>query len=182
MNSHHDSSCGEIRPTLHLMSFSVAHARSLKPAYLVELQQRVGRQTSQRLARKEVSKAKGRHLICSLRVCQRRLWKSQVFRNTLLSPLHCPLPHCQHRSELLSLGVPPEIQALQRGRDANDDHDSDAMKTSGSLPWPLRCHCLPRILISSMDYNHRPRSAQKSQETPETSTSKVGRYPPAAEA
>ena len=119
--------------------------------YLVELQQRVGRQTSQHLARSEVSKAKGRHLISSLRACQRRLWKSQVFRNTLLSPLHCPLPHCQHRSELLSLGVPPEIQASQRDRDADDDHDGDATMTSGSLPCPLRCHCLPRILISTMD-------------------------------
>ena len=105
MNSNHDPLCGEIRLTLHLMR----DHRNLKGADLIGLQQRVGRQTSQRLVRRAGVTAKERHLISSLRACQRNLWKSHMFRNTLLSPLHCPPPHCQHRSELLSLRVPPEI-------------------------------------------------------------------------
>ena len=37
--------------------------------------------------------------------------------------------HCQLQSELLSLRVPPEVQALERGRDADDNHDRDTTKT-----------------------------------------------------
>ena len=85
---------------------------------------------SQRLARKEVSEAKERHLFSSFRACQRRLWKSNKFWNTPLrrQMIQCPPLHCQHQSALLSLRVPPEVQALQRGRDPNDDHDSDAIQ------------------------------------------------------
>ena len=38
-------------------------------------------------------------------------------------------------------------QALERGRDANDDHDSDAIKTSDSQPWPLRCEFHHGLII-----------------------------------
>ena len=32
-------------------------------------------------------------------------------------------------------------------REGNKDHDIDATKTSGSLPWSSRCHCLPLLLF-----------------------------------
>ena len=73
---------------LFILCLSVVRAGSLKNwavLALVELQQRVGRQTSQHPSRSGVAKAKERHLISSLRASQHNLCKSQMFQCTLQS-------------------------------------------------------------------------------------------------
>ena len=140
-NSHNDSTRGEIRLTLHLKPFCRTCGITESWAALAWLNdnKRVRHQTSQRPARSGVAKAKERHRISSLRACQHNLCTSQMLQNA--RSCHSQIFHrapyyCQLHSELLSLRVPPEVQALERGRDANDNHDSDAMKSSGSMPCP----------------------------------------------
>ena len=59
----------------------------------------------------------------------------------------CAPSHCQQYTELPSFRVLARVQTLVLGREGNKDHDIDATTTSGSLPWSLRCHCLPKNIL-----------------------------------
>ena len=44
------------------------------------------------------------------------------------------------------------------------DHDIDATTTSGSLPWSLRCHCLPKEYFPPWTEHHLSRSCPNTQQ------------------
>ena len=89
MNSHDDSTCGEVRLTLHLMPFcsscGITETWAAQACLNYNKASNVKRQTSQRPSRSGVAKAKERHLISSLRACQHNLCESQMFQCTLQS-------------------------------------------------------------------------------------------------
>ena len=76
----------------------------------------------------------------------------------------CAPSHCQQYTELPSFRVLARVQPWVLGRDGSKDHDIDTTTTSGSLPWSLRCHCLPIFLFQPWTEHHRPRSCPNAQE------------------
>ena len=95
----------------------------------------------------------------------------------------CAPSHCQQYTELPSFRVLARVQPWVLGREGKKDHDIEATITSGSLPWSLRCHCLPLCLSPQCDEHHRPRSCPNAQEIRNIDgRSNARRHPPAGKA
>ena len=143
--------------SLFILCLSVVHAGSLKPGQLQHARITTTRRTSSLATSRaqwscDSERASPDQLLACLSTQTVHITFVPVYapvtvrffivrRSTVNFNLNCCPCVCRQRSK----------QALERGCDANEDHDSDTIKTSGSLPCPLRCHCLPRILISTKE-------------------------------
>ena len=137
MTSYHDSTCGECLLSLSLDLVALCRTCGITGTQtaLTWLEPN----TASDVKRPNISRA----LIW-------RQWKS-VTCPAVCVPVHTT---CDNQSfPILPEYAPVTVRwytarpTIGAWREGNKDHDIDATKTSGSLPWSQGCHCLPLLLF-----------------------------------
>ena len=154
MTSYHDSKCGECLLSLSLDLVALCRTCGI-----------TGTQTALTWLEPNTASDVKRPNIS--RALIRRQWKS-VTCPAVCVPVHTT---CDNQSfPILPEYAPVTVRwytgrpTIGAWREGFKDHDIDATKTSGSLPWSQGCHCLPLLLFPPWSEHHRPRFCPNAQE------------------